>query len=259
MLKLIRKQRIAVLSSHRAPGLDILLRHPKRKKLFDIACVISSEAGLQQREMAESFEVPVYQRPIRDFHRARGAKLSDFDVRAEYDRETVDILRKHNIDTVVLLGYLYIVTQPMLDAFPRRIINVHDSDLSVPDVFGEPKYTGLRSTLDAILDGATETRSTVHVVEAKLDAGPVLLIGASYPVAPFAQKAALCGERDIVKAYAYAQREWMMRESWGHLVVRALEILAAADETLSQPADLTAAAASHDHDFSCSEPHAVTA
>lgn len=257
MLKLIRKQRIAILGSHRAPGLDILLRHPKRKKLFDVACVVSSENDLQQRELAESFEVPVHQRPVRAFHRDRGAKLGDFDVRAQYDAGTVEILRRHNVDTVVLLGYLYILTEPMLAAFPGRILNVHDSDLSVLNVFGDPKYTGLRSTLDAILDGASETRSTVHVVERKLDAGPIVLLGASYPVAPFAQKAALCGERDIVKAYAYAQREWMMRESWGHLVVRGLELLAAGDQTFSQPAELLPAEAKHDHDFTCSEPHAV--
>jgi phosphoribosylglycinamide formyltransferase-1 len=94
------------------------------------------------------------------------------------------------VDTVVLLGYLYLLTRPMLEAFPGRIVNLHDSDLTLVDVNGERLYVGLHSTRDAITAGESETRSSVHFVTPKLDSGPVFLLSERYPVAPFARSAA---------------------------------------------------------------------
>ena len=106
-------------------------------------------------------------------------------------------------------------------AFPDRILNVHD---------GGSEYPGLHSTRDAIIAGARETHSIVHLVTPDLDAEPIVVRSKAFPVAPFAREAALAGERDIVRAYAYAHREWMMRSAWGDLVVRALEQVAAAQD-----------------------------
>ena len=168
---------VAVLTSGRAPGLADL------RKQVNVVCVLE-------------------RRPPR----AR--------TREEFDAETAAMLRRYDFDALVLLGYLYIITEPLLAAFPRRILNVHDSDL--------PKYPGLHATRDAILAGERETRSTVHLVTPQLDAGPVLARSEAFPVAPFVHQAAARGEHDIVRAYAYAQREWMMRSSWGALVAEAL-------------------------------------
>jgi hypothetical protein len=47
-----------------------------------------------------------------------------------------------------------------------------------------------------------------------------------FPVAPFVHEAVAAGETDIVRAYAYAQREWMMRSAWAALAAEAIERLA---------------------------------
>jgi folate-dependent phosphoribosylglycinamide formyltransferase PurN len=136
------------------------------------------------------------------------------------DAVTRDLFRAAGVDVVLLLGHRYIVRNPLLSAFP--ILNIHDSDLRVTRPDGERRYIGLRSTLDAILAGENETRSTLHVVTEKLDGGPIISVSRAYPVAPFVHEAAVAGQHDIVKAYAYAQREWMMRDSWGAMLVEAL-------------------------------------
>jgi len=227
MLNDFQTLRVAVLCSNRAPGLDELLHHPNRGKLFEIACVVTSENALSCADRIEAAGVPVLVHPIRSFFDARRASLRHGPTRLDYDHINAEILKQLGVDTVVLAGYLYVLTDALLDAFPGRILNVHDADLTLRGAGGERRYVGLHATRDAITAGECETRSTVHYVTAEVDAGPVLILSRSYPVAPFAHEAALAGHHDIVKAYAFAHREWMMREGWGSLLVRALEYLSA--------------------------------
>jgi len=215
MLNEFSTARVAVLCSKRAPGLDQLLRHPHRNKLFEIACVVSTERRFADHDRLEAAGVPVLLHPIESWRK--------MDVRREYDAITAEMLKALNVDAVVLLGYLYVLTEAMLSAFPDRILNVHDADLTLLDVEGKRRYVGLHSTRDAIIHGEKETRSSVHIVTAQLDGGPVLTISDPYPVSPLVDDAVRWGALDIVKAYAYAQREWMMRDSWGDLVARTLE------------------------------------
>ncbi len=182
---------IGVLTSERAPGLDRLLHHPFHRSLYVVDCILTRQPP---RELAQ---------------------------RALFDGETAALFREAGVDTVVLLGYLWIVTRPLLDAFPDRILNVHD---------GTSKYPGLHATRDAIVAGEPSTCSIVHKVTPDLDAGPVLAQSKPFPVAAFVREAALAGHQDIVRAYAYAHREWMMRSAWGDLVVHALEEIAACAE-----------------------------
>jgi len=184
---------IGVVTSNRAPGLDGLRAHPLRASVFDIGCVLT-------------------RRPP-----------SDKSFREWYDAETAELLRRYNLDFLVLLGYLFVITDPLLNAFPDRILNVHD---------GRQKYSGLHATRAAIIAGETETHSIVHVVTREVDRGPVIVQGEPFPVAPFVQRAVAAGEMDIVRAYAYAHREWMMRSSWGDLIVQALLRVAVLDEAV---------------------------
>ncbi len=179
---------IGILTSRRPPGLDALLAYPGNA--FRVARVLSTEA-----------------RPV-------------FPPRRDYDAATLAHLRAAQTDLVILLGYRYIVTDVLLSEYP--ILNLHDSDLRITRPDGERRYTGLRSTRDAILAREKETRSTLHVVTDKLDGGPIISVSRAYPVAPFIHEAAVAGHVDIVKAYAYAQREWMMRDSWGEMLIEAL-------------------------------------
>ena len=194
--------RLAVLSSKRAPGLGALLRHPSRGTLFEIDRVVSSADFMMD-------EVTVIPHPMN-----RGVP------RRDHDAGTAALLS--GADIVLLLGYLFILTEPMLDAFPNRILNIHDADLLQRRPDGGPRYPGLHSTRDAILAGERETRSSAHIVTEDLDGGPVIARSRAFPVAPFVHEAVAAGAADIVRAYAYAQREWMMRSSWAGLAIDAI-------------------------------------
>ena len=193
---------VAVLCSGRAPGLDAVLPHA--------TCVITTHRTAE----IDTRGVPLLRHPIRSY-----------DDRRVYDALTVHVLKELGVRHVLLLGYLFVLTDVMLHAFPNRIYNIHDSDLTLRHPNGERKYVGLHSTRDAILAGERETRSTLHLVTEKLDGGPILALSRGYPVAPFVHEAAAAGHMDIVKAYAYAQREWMMRDGWGEMALRALGLV----------------------------------
>ena len=125
---------------------------------------------------------------------------------------------------MILCGYLHILTGPMLEAYPERIINIHDSDLTLTDALGRPKYRGLHAVRDAVFAGERETRSTVHLVTPEVDVGPPLFRSWAFPTHPLIDAARRWRSTDILNAYAYAQREWMMRASWGQLLATAIDL-----------------------------------
>jgi phosphoribosylglycinamide formyltransferase-1 len=234
--------RVAVLTSKRAPGLEQLMRHPQRNKMFEIACVISTEPAFAQAEAIERADVPVLLHSMRNFCDERDVSIRNFDARVAYDRQTAEMLRLMRVDTVLCLGYLYLLTEPMLKQFPGRILSIHDSDLSIRRPDGERCYVGLHSTRDAILAGEKITRSTLHFVTRKLDAGPVILMSERYPVAPEATAAALLGDLHAVRQHAWRQRQTMMND-WGSLAAQGLEFIASGicDDGVSDGSDALSA------------------
>jgi len=153
--------------------------------------------------------------------------VSDRSVRPEYDRETAAILEAHGPDLVQMCGYLLVASPVLLGAFPDRILNLHDADGRLRDREGRPRYPGLHATRDAILAGEAETRTTLHLVTEELDAGPELLVSGPYPVHSMVAVLRRRGADDVVRAYAYAHRGWMMETAWGPLMARAVALFAA--------------------------------
>jgi phosphoribosylaminoimidazolecarboxamide formyltransferase/IMP cyclohydrolase len=70
-------------------------------------------------------------------------------------------------DVLVLVGYMRIVGPDVLAAYPRRILNTHPSLL--------PAFPGAHAVRDALAYGVRVTGATVHVVDAHLDGGPIVL------------------------------------------------------------------------------------
>ena len=210
--------RVALLCSRRAPGLCFLLREdPHRGRLYDLVCCLSSEEESEAREDAERDGLPFLSHSIARFSARRGTKRTDLAARVDYDRETLALLTPFEPDLLVLSSYLLIVTAPLLNAFPGRIVNVHHADLTK-----RPRYVGLRAVRDAVFAGETETRATAHLVTERLDEGPILCLSEPFPVSPLVQDAIEWGATDILKAYAYAHQEWMIRSAWGPLLSEAI-------------------------------------
>jgi folate-dependent phosphoribosylglycinamide formyltransferase PurN len=219
--------RISVLTTHRSPGLDQLLAAPERGEQWELACVMASSEAYAGREAVRRAGIPCVTRDLASFCAAGGRRRSDMAARADYDRETVRLLEEWKTDLVLLVGYLHIVTPVLLDRWPHRVVNLHDADLSLTGADGQPKYRGLRSTRDAIFDGAAETRTTAHLVTPEVDTGPILLLSWPFPTHPLADDARRMGATDVLKEYAYAQREWMMQTAWGPLLVWSARLYAA--------------------------------
>ena len=84
----------------------------------------------------------------------------------EIEEQLVKMLRDVGVELVVLAGFMRVLHQPMLKAFPRRIINIHPSLL--------PKFPGLESWKQALVAGETVTGCTVHYVDERIDQGQIL-------------------------------------------------------------------------------------
>ena len=219
--------RVALLTSRCAPGFSWLLEQdPLRGRLYDLVVGLSSDAGSEELPRLRAAGIPALSHDLGTFCAARGGKRGDLALRREYDARTTPFLKGYRPDLIVLCGYLHIVTEPLLSAFPGRVINLHDADLTVIGGDGRPLFRGLHSTYDALAGGRSETRSTVHLVTAEVDQGPPLVRSWGFPSHPMVPDALRWGADRMLKAYAYAQREWMMRAAWGPLLARAVRLFA---------------------------------
>lgn len=234
-----RPLRVAVLCSRRAPGLAALMdRHAAGDDDFEIACVVSSESACPDAAALHHHGVPSVTHAIAEFYRSRGSSVfRDFLTRRSYDRETVDLLEPHDVDLVLLDGYLYLLTKPMLERYRHRILNLHFSDLTIRRADHGPAYAGIRAVRDAIVDGQKETCATVHLVNDEPDGGAPLVKSWTYPVSPLVDRARRWNAVDMLKAYAFAHQEWMMREVSAPLLHATFDLLA------SRRVDLDALAA----------------
>jgi folate-dependent phosphoribosylglycinamide formyltransferase PurN len=226
MLTFSRPLRVAVLCSHRSPGIRHLLQHdPRHGIAYRVACALTSEERFAEQAQVDAAGVPVIEHSIARFAAARGATRGDRTIRPEYDRETLALLAPYHPDLILLDGYLLLVTAPLLSRYEGRIINLHHSDLAQRRN-GEVRYPGLRAVRDAILAGEGETRVSAHIVTPRLDDGPVLLRSWAFPVADVAAWARERGAQDVLKAAIWAHQEWMLREAWGPMLAGAIEIAA---------------------------------
>ena len=141
---------IGVLVSGRGTNLQALIDAG-----LPIAAVASNKPSVPALERAEAAGIP-----------ARVFELDRYAGRETRDRELADWLQSRGVDLVVLAGYMHLLTQPFLERFPERIVNVHPSLL--------PEFPGAHAVDDALAAGVETTGVTVHFVDEGLDSGAVI-------------------------------------------------------------------------------------
>ena len=96
-------------------------------------------------------------------------ELDEYPDRTARDAAMADWLRQHDVELVVLAGYMHLLTPAFLDRFPDAIVNVHPSLL--------PDFPGAHAVAEQLAAGVTESGATVHLVDAGIDSGPILAQG----------------------------------------------------------------------------------
>ena len=91
----------------------------------------------------------------------------DFGTREEHDSAIVNRLAEAGVEWVCLAGYMRLLSQAFITAFPNRILNIHPSLL--------PSFPGLHGQRDAFEYGVAVSGCTVHIVDLELDHGPIVV------------------------------------------------------------------------------------
>jgi phosphoribosylglycinamide formyltransferase 1 len=86
--------------------------------------------------------------------------------RTAYDRAIVDILKARDVGLVCLAGFMRLVREPLLQAYPNAILNIHPSLL--------PAFPGVDAQQQALTHGVKVAGATVHLVTGELDNGPIV-------------------------------------------------------------------------------------
>ena len=87
------------------------------------------------------------------------------------DELLVKMLQERNVDLIVLAGYLAILTDVLIDAYPNKIINIHPS--LIPSFCG-PGFYGMHVHESVLARGVKVTGATVHFVSREIDGGPII-------------------------------------------------------------------------------------
>jgi len=149
-----RQARLAVLASGRGSNMLALLRaFPATNPLGRVALVISNIAGAEALESAQNAGVDAQYVPWPD--------------RAAFEEEAGRLLRDAEIDVVCLAGFMRLLSPAFVGAWAGRLVNVHPSLL--------PSFPGLDAHGQALRAGVAESGCSVHLVDAGVDSGPVIL------------------------------------------------------------------------------------
>lgn len=163
----------------------------------EIAVVVSSKPGVFALERAAKAGIP-----------AEVVERKTCAGQEEFEKRIISVLEKHNIDFIILAGFMSILSADFTSRYPERIINVHPS--LIPSFCGKGFY-GLRVHEAALEYGVKVTGATVHFVNEVPDGGRIIL-----------QKAVEIEEGDTPETL---QKRVMEQAEW-KLLPRAAEIVA---------------------------------
>lgn len=153
-----RRPRLAVLGSGKGSNFRAILGAIREGRLqAEVAVVISDVPGAGILDLAREAGLPHL---VVDCGKRRAR------IDAAGSKDLVDRIRASGADLVILAGFMRILEEPVLGAFPGRILNLHPSLL--------PKYPGKDAWVQALQAGEKEAGCTVHLVTAEVDAGPIL-------------------------------------------------------------------------------------
>lgn len=155
--------RLAILASANGTNAQAIIEAAQAGRLdADVSVVLTNKEDAGVIGRARRLGVPVEILPSKG-HRNR----------AEYDALVVETLKRYDVDTIALAGWMRILSDVFVNAYDGRILNLHPALL--------PSFKGATAIVDAFEHGVRITGCSVHLVTPELDAGPVI-IQAAVPV-----------------------------------------------------------------------------
>ncbi len=147
------KPRMAIFVSKMSHCLyDLLARYTADEWNVEIPLIVSNHPDMAIA--ASRFDIPYHHIPITK------------DNKVEQEAYTIELLKKNNVDFVVLARYMQIITENMINHYPNNIINIHHSFL--------PAFVGAKPYHAAHARGVKLIGATSHYVTSDLDAGPII-------------------------------------------------------------------------------------
>jgi len=149
-------KKIAVFASGNGSNFQSIVDHMKEGKLNALlAILVCDKPGAKVIERAKNAGIPSFVFNPKDYQ-----KKSDF------EKEILNQLKKHEIDLVVLAGYMRLIGPTLLTDYEGKIINIHPSLL--------PSFPGKNAIEQALEAGVKITGVTIHYVDEGMDTGPII-------------------------------------------------------------------------------------
>lgn len=131
---------------------DILGRYCAGELPLEIPLIISNHDDL--KPIAERFNIPFFHVPFTKDNKEDGEKMQ------------IELLKKYNVDFIVLARYMQIITPNLISLYRNKIINIHHSFL--------PAFPGAKPYHSAFKRGVKIIGATSHYVTEELDEGPII-------------------------------------------------------------------------------------
>ncbi|MGJ1266426.1 phosphoribosylglycinamide formyltransferase [Sphingobacterium spiritivorum] len=150
------KKRIAIFASGSGSNAQKIMEHFKYSDTAEVALILSNNSESYVLQRADNFEIPSHVFDRHDFFQTD---------------DIVKLLKNLNIDLIVLAGFLWLVPENLLKAFPNKIINIHPALL--------PKFGGKGMYGDRVHKAILEAKEsehgiTIHFVNEHFDEGEVI-------------------------------------------------------------------------------------
>ncbi|WP_223593601.1 phosphoribosylglycinamide formyltransferase [Neobacillus bataviensis] len=149
--------KIAVFASGTGSNFAAILESIKSKKITNVEVVllVSDRPEALAVQKAKDERIPVHT-----------FRAKDYPNKQAFEEEIVEKLRQRYVDFIVLAGYMRLLGPVLLQAYDRKIINVHPSLL--------PAFAGKDAIGQALDYGVKVTGVTVHYVDEGMDTGPII-------------------------------------------------------------------------------------
>ncbi|MDO9108979.1 MAG: phosphoribosylglycinamide formyltransferase [Coriobacteriia bacterium] len=152
----VERMRLGVLISGSGTNLQAIIDASKDHRLeADVVVAISNQEAAYGLERARRAGVA-----------AVWIDRTAYDTMSAYNRAILAVLQEHEVDLVIMAGYMRLLGSEVLDAYPNHVLNIHPSLL--------PSFAGANGIREAFEYGVRVTGVTVHLANERFDEGAII-------------------------------------------------------------------------------------